>query len=180
MSDIKVSKRYAKALFEFAIEQKSMETIKADMDYLHQLCSVSPEFMAMLKSPVIKVNKKMQVIKAVMGTQISTTTMTFLTIIAKARRETIIPSLSLQFIVLYDELIGLKKVNIKVASELTELVRNQIISILGQQTGKQIQLDETIDPSLIGGFILNVDDQQFDASIQSKLNNLKHVLTQPY
>ena len=86
MSYSKISKRYAKAIFDFAIEQNSLEAIKADMEYIHQLCNVSVDFVAMLKSPVIKKYKKLEIIDAILKKEVSDTTMKFLAIVFKSRR----------------------------------------------------------------------------------------------
>jgi F-type H+-transporting ATPase subunit delta len=180
MSDAKISKRYAKALFEFAQEQKSMDSIKADMDYLYQLCEVSDDFVSMLKSPVIKISKKLEIMVAIFGDKLSETTMKFLNIISKSRREDIIPSMAEQFVLMHNDFIGLKKVKLFTATSLDNTTKEQITKILGEQTKKTIELDEEIQEDLIGGFILKIDDLQFDASIKSKLNRLKNELSQQY
>jgi len=180
MSDAKISKRYAKALFEFAQEQKSLETIKSDMDYLYQLCEVSSDFVGMLKSPVIKIAKKLEIMKAVFENKLSETTMKFLSIISKSRREDIIPSMAEQFVLMYNDFMGLKKVKLFTATSLDNSTKEQISKILEAQTKKKIEIDEEIQEDLIGGFVLKIDDLQFDASIKSKLNRLKNVLSQQY
>ncbi len=180
MSDAKISKRYAKALFEFAQEQKSLEIIKTDMDYLHQLCDVSSDFVGMLKSPVIKISKKLEIMTAVFGEKLSETTMRFLKIISKSRREDIIPSMTEQFILMHNDFVGLKKVKLFTATLLDKPIKDKISKILGEQTKKTIELEEEIQEDLIGGFILKIDDLQFDASIKSKLTRLKNELSQQY
>jgi F-type H+-transporting ATPase subunit delta len=180
MSVTKISKRYAKALFDFAQEQNTLEQITADMDYLNQLCSVSDDFVDMLKSPVIKASKKLEIMKAVFQGQVSEVSMRFLTIIAKSRREEIIPSLSIAFGDLYNESIGLKRVKLFSAQPLSADVREQIMTLLENQTNKKIDIHEEIQEDLLGGFILTMDDKQFDASIKSKLAKLRNELSKKY
>lgn len=180
MSDIKISKRYAKALFDFAKEQNLMDQIKADIDYLDQLCMVSEDFVKMLKSPVIKVTKKMEIIRVIMQNQISDTSMKFLEIISKGHREVIIPSMNKQFLLMHNELIGLKKVELYSAATIDNSIKSKIITILEEQTKNKIEIDESIQENLIGGFVLKIDDLQFDASIKAKLSKLKHELSQEY
>ena len=180
MSETKISKRYAKALFEFSKEQDTLDQIKDDMEYLFQLCDQSIDFEKMLNSPVIKVSKKMEIMRIIMANEVSKTTMRFLEIITKGRREMIIPSLSEHFLNLYNEFIGLKKVKLYSASILSESVKNKITNLLESQTAKKILLEETVQEELIGGFILRLDDLQFDASIKTKLAKLRNELSQQY
>lgn len=173
MSEIKISKRYARALFEFATEQNKIEEVKADMDYVYQLCQASDDFMKLLKSPVIKVAKKVEIIKAVFDGKLSELSMHYLEIISKSRRETFIPSIANQYILSYNDSIGLKIVDFESAYDMDDKLKNQIIKALSEQTGKQIQLKEKINKDLIGGFIVNMDNRQYDASIRARLTKLK-------
>lgn len=178
MGNTKISKRYAKALFEFSQEEKIVEEIYSDMDYIHQLCEVSLDFVAMLKSPVIKVAKKIEIIAAVLKGKVSDVTMRFLRIISKSRREFIIPSLTEQFILMYKDSKGLKEVKLFSATKLPEAVIKEIVATMEKQVHKTIEIKETIHEDLIGGFIIKMDDQQFDASIKTKLARMKNVLAQ--
>ncbi len=173
MSEIKISKRYARALFEFATEQKKVEEVKNDMEYVYQLCEVSTDFVKLLKSPVIKVSKKVEIIKAVFDGKLSELSSQYLEIIAKSRRETFIPAIAKQYIASYNESIGLKIVDLETAYDMDDKLKQQIIKALSEQTGKQIQLNEKINEDLIGGFIINMDNRQYDASIRARLTKLK-------
>lgn len=180
MSINKISKRYAKALFDFAIEQNMLENIKADMDYLFQLCFQSKEFVGMLKSPVIKVSKKIEIISSLISKHVSVTTLGYLKIITNNHREKIIPKLADQFLLMYKDFVGQKDVTIYEAHEINSETIKQIQTILENQTNKKINICEKIDESLIGGFILEIDDLQFDASIKYKLERLKNDLAKEY
>ncbi len=178
MSNTKISKRYAKALFEFSQDENIIEEVYADMEYLHQLCDLSDDFVAMLKSPVIKLAKKIEILAAILEDKVSKVTMRFLHIISKSRREFIIPSLAEQFILMYKDSKGLKSVKLFSATELPTAVIDEIAATLEKQVHKTIEIHESIDEDLIGGFIIKMDDQQFDASIKTKLAKLKNVLAQ--
>jgi F-type H+-transporting ATPase subunit delta len=122
----------------------------------------------------------MEIVKAILQNQISDITMKFLEIIFKSRREVILPTMAKQYIIMYNELIGLKKVNLISAADLEGGIKKKIINILEEQTKNKIELEESIQEDLIGGFILNIDDLQFDASIKTKLAKLKIELSQQY
>jgi len=98
MSYSKIAKRYAKALFDYSKDNKSLDNVKEDMDYIHELCVKSDDFVAVLNSPVIKVQKKKEIVAAVVKDKVSDSTMKMLNIIADSPRESIIPTLSEEFI----------------------------------------------------------------------------------
>jgi len=178
MSYSKIAKRYAKALFDFSKENSSFENVKKDMDYIHQLCAQSEDFVAVLNSPILKVQKKKEVVAAVVGDNVSDSTMNMLGIIANSRRESIIPTMADEFIKMYNESIGLMKVDLYSAVELSQDLKDKISIRIAQQTEKKIELTQHIQEDLIGGFVLKMDDMLYDASLKSQLSKLKNVLTQ--
>jgi F-type H+-transporting ATPase subunit delta len=94
-------------------------------------------------------------------------------IITNKNRESILPAIAKQFINLYTEHKGIQKAEITSASPLTDDQKKSVTKIVKDYTGKEVELTEHIDESLIGGFILRVGDQQIDDSIRRKLNDLK-------
>ncbi|OYT10532.1 MAG: ATP synthase F1 subunit delta [Bacteroidetes bacterium 4572_112] len=178
MSYSKIAKRYAKALFDFSKEKNSLEDVKNDMDYIHELCAQSEEFVAVLNSPIIKVQKKKDIVAAVVGEYVSDSTMDMLRIIADSRRESIIPTLTDEFIKMYNESIGLMKVDLYSAVELSQDLQDKISTRIATQTEKKIELTQHIQEDLIGGFVLKMDDMLYDASLKSSLSKLKNVLSE--
>ena len=79
---------------------------------------------------------------------------------------------------MYNDFIGLRKVDMYSATKLSAGISAKIKTILAQQTGKKIEINEHIQEDLIGGFVLKIDDMQYDASIKAKLGKLKHELSQ--
>jgi F-type H+-transporting ATPase subunit delta len=97
-------------------------------------------------------------------------------IITNKNRESILPAVSTEFISLYTDYKGIQKAQITSASALTADQKAKVTAIVKEFSGKEVELTETIDESLIGGFILRVGDQQVDDSIKRKLNDLKVTL----
>ncbi|RLD41940.1 MAG: ATP synthase F1 subunit delta [Bacteroidetes bacterium] len=178
MSYSKIAKRYAKALFDFSKEKNSLEIVKNDMDYIHELCAQSDDFVAVLESPILKVQKKKEIVAAVVKDKVSNSTMKMLEIIADSRRESIIPTLTEEFLKMYNESIGLMKVDLYSAVELSQDLKDKISKRIAQQTEKDIELTQHIQEDLIGGFVLKMNDMLYDASLKASLGKLKNVLTQ--
>ena len=164
---------YAKALFEVALEQDSLEEAIRDMRLIHELCHTNRDFTLMIKSPVITSEKKIKIIRAIFDKKLSSLTMSYLTIILRKNREAIIPDIAEDFIELYKDYKGILTTYLKTTSPISEDVREKIVAILKKQTGKEIELIEETNEEMIGGFILRWKDQQYDASILNQINKLK-------
>ena len=173
MSEIKISRRYATALYEFAAEEKLIDEIYNDMSVIYNSCVNSKELRSFLKSPVIKYNKKLAVIKEIFKSSISDITYKFIKIIVHSHRESFIPQIAGQFIDIYKVEQGIKIATIKTAVSLDVEIRKQIISNLEKQTGATTELNEVVKEDLIGGFVLSIDNKELDTSLKRKFNQLR-------
>jgi len=173
MSEIKISRRYASALYEFAVAEKIDDTIFNDMSVVYNSCAASKELRSFLKSPIIKDNKKLAILKEMFQSLVSDITIKFFKIIVTGRRENFIPQISKQFIDIYKAEQGIKIATIKTAVSLNDMIRKQIIGDLEKQTGAKIELKETVKEDLIGGFIISIDNKEIDTSLKHKFNQLR-------
>jgi F-type H+-transporting ATPase subunit delta len=168
----KIAQRYSKALFEFAEEKNQIEEIKADMLLCAKVSKENIAFKKMLKSPVIRSHKKLQVVEAIFKSKVQTTTLEFFKILIKKGREEFIEDIALSYITLYKIHHGIKIAYIETAVELPNAAKEKIIKLLEKETSSKIEMQESINTDLIGGFRLTVEDKQFDASIQKKIKKL--------
>jgi F-type H+-transporting ATPase subunit delta len=173
MKEKKIAKRYAKALFDLAVEQNVLEKIKADALLINSVCTSNRDFMFVLRSPVIKEVKKIKIMKEIFGDKTQKMTMGFLNIITRNRREAFIPEIASQFIEIYKEFKNIITAQLTTAVELEASVSNKINSLLKVQTKAEIELHENVNDSIIGGFVLEFDEKQYDASIVKYLQNLR-------
>lgn len=173
MTQRKIAYRYAKALFDFAVDEKILEKVNADMELINQVCKQNRDFRNILRSPIINKKKKMAILREIFKDHLTKETMTYLEIITRKSRENYLPDIPFYFTELYHEQKNIKTAVLKTAVPLDEGLRRKIIAMLEKKTKAHIHLVEEIDPRLIGGFIIQVDDQQYDTSIQRKLMMLK-------
>lgn len=173
MRESKVARRYAKALFELAIEMKLVEQVYNDAELIIDVCKKNKEFVVMLRSPVIKDVKKLAIIKAIFEKNLNQLTYKFLVIIARNRRESIIQVISEELIEIYQEYKNIVPVNLSTAVKLDEVTKGKILKLLSEKSDATVKLTEEVDEDLIGGFVLDFDDKQFDASIQRQIKKLK-------
>jgi len=173
MKETRIAIRYAKALFELSLEQKSLEQTNSDMIIVNNVCLENKDFRLMLSSPIIKSDKKQSVLKSVFHEKLGKLSLAFLNIITAKRRESFIEPIAMQFLVLYKDYKGILPAVLTTASEADDDIRNKVKELVGGFTKKEIELQEEIKKDIIGGFILKFGQYQFDESIRKKIMKLK-------
>jgi len=169
-----VGARYAKSLLDLAKEQGIEQTMYTDMKFVKQTLAQNRQLAVVLKNPIVRAEKKNSVMKAVFASRLNPLTMAFFQIVANKNREGVIDSIAEQFVIQYEKLKGVERATIITTMPLTDMLREQFKAIVMKNTtGKSVELDEKIDPNLIGGYILRVGDQQIDGSIRSQLNDIR-------
>jgi F-type H+-transporting ATPase subunit delta len=173
MSELIVAHRYAKSLLDLAVEKKVVDAVYADMQSFQETCDASHELVSAMKSPIIKHTTKLTVLTKLFKANFNPVTFSIFEIITNKNREMLLPAIATAFVNQYKAFKGIIKAEVSSASALTADQKKQIISIVKASQGKDVELIEKIDESLIGGFVLRVGDQQVDDSIKRKLNDLK-------
>lgn len=172
MSDSIVAYRYAKSLIDLASEKKVVDQVNEDMDFFISLCEENKQLLAVLKSPIVRHTKKLSILQALFEGKVNSVTYGMFSILTRKNRESLIYSLALEYKKLYNQLNEIQIAKISSASALTEDQRNDIIRQLTEDLKKKIVLEETVNPDLIGGYVLQVNDSRKDTSIRKKLNEL--------
>jgi F-type H+-transporting ATPase subunit delta len=182
MSDLIVAARYAKSLFDLSIERNSLEEVSNDLQMIGSLINGNKELKLLLKNPVVPHLKKLAIFKELFEGKVNVLTMSLLEITTKKNRESVIPSMVTEFHKLYNDHLGIQKAIVTTTYELTAEQRSEFIEMVKKISNKKsIELVEKIDESIIGGFVLRVDDEQLDDSINTKLKSLRQKFSQnPY
>jgi F-type H+-transporting ATPase subunit delta len=174
MADIRVASRYVKSLLGLAVEQGVLEQVDKDMQLFSKVCIENRAFAVMLKSPVIRHDKKKDILEKLFQGKVNKLTMSILQIITQKNREPLLPAIAKEFHNAYNIYKNVGKASIITAIPLDAKLRAEIEAIAKKLSDKnQVEIDERVDKNLIGGFILNVGDKQIDASIKTKLRALK-------
>jgi F-type H+-transporting ATPase subunit delta len=168
----KIAKSYANALFTLTIEQGSVEEVCRDMELVQTLLAQNPELIKVLGSPIIKSAKKREIITAILQERVQIITLRFLHLLVKALRVGYLKEIATQYIVLYLEWKGIRTVKVRSVVPLSDDTRQSLLTKLRKDLNAEVQLEEVLDPRLIGGFVVQVGDTRYDASIRSKLNKL--------
>jgi len=175
MQNPRLASRYSKSLLDLAIEQNSLEVTLKDMRTLHDICAMSRDFDAMLRSPVIKGDKKLSVIREVLKNQnISPLTNAFINLLVGKGRELNLAEIAEEFVNQYNKLKNIRTVRLTTATAMNDNIKKGIeAKIASFMPSDTVNLKTSVDESLIGGFVLEVEDQLFDASVKKKLNEVK-------
>lgn len=174
MSDIRVASRYAKSLLDLAEEKGTLEQVRQDMLLLDKTVQQNRDYQLMLKNPIIKHDKKLAILKAIFDGKVTPMTSLFLEIITRKNREAVLESVPREFENQYNLKRNIQTATITTAVPLDANLRDEFSRMVANKTGKTIQLEEKVDPSLIGGFVLTIGDTQIDDSIKSSLQRLRN------
>ena len=173
MSYTKITLRYAAAFFDLATEKGIVENVNEDMTLLGNICDSNHDFIRMLQNPVIQGDKKIKIVTKIFETSVTPVSLGFMKLMIRKRRERYLPSIAEAYADLFKASKGIKTAFVTSAVELVTKEKSGVLEILKKLTDKKIDLIEKTDESLIGGFIINLDDFQVDQSIATKIKQLK-------
>ena len=174
MSVIRIASRYAKSLVDLAAEFNKLDRIKQDVDTFQSALN-ERDFYLMVKSPIIAADKKLSICKAIFEKSFDELTMNFLQILIRKGREKFIPEIMKEFVLQYKRINKITSVRLTTAGEISSEVVNAIKAKLSSAgvAESNIDLELVVDPEVIGGFKIETADQQYDATISNKLDNLR-------
>ena len=173
MSEFKVASRYAKSLIDLAQEQGNLEVIKQDMEQFVATLRANTELQAVLKNPIMKQDKKRNILDGLFGGKIHPSIVSFFHIMVRKGRAGILYATAREFIREYNEVKGIVHATVVSAAKLSAKNMDGLQKAIAAEINAEVILQNKVDPSLIGGFVVNVGDQQIDASINGRLNKLK-------
>jgi F-type H+-transporting ATPase subunit delta len=174
MPNPRLAGRYAKSLIDLAIEQNQMEVVYKDMQYLQAVCKSSPEFVNVMRSPVIKADKKQKILSAITDGKVSELTSLFNRLLVSKTREEYLPEIIVAVIAQYNLLKNIYTVKLTTAEAVSDEMKQSIINKIKSETLLQnIELETVVKEELIGGFVLEFNNNLVDASIARDLRDIK-------
>ena len=174
MSNARLAGRYAKSLLGLATEQSQLEAVYADMKYIQAVCAASGEFVNLLRSPIIKADQKNSIINAVTKDKVGALTNAFTVLLVKKGRESDLPEMATAFIEQYNALKGIHQVTLTTAVEVSDALKKSIEDkVKAESNFGSVELTTKTDDALIGGFVLEFNNNLVDASIARDLKDIK-------
>lgn len=173
MPNPRLAARYAKSLIGLSTERNQLETVYNDMQFLQQVTKRSHDFVNLLRSPVVNADKKRSIINAVTKNNISDLTAAFIKLLVDKGRESDMPEIITAFIEQYNAIKGIHKVKLTTATVVSDDLKNAIVSkIKNEAKLETIELDAQVDDKLIGGFVLEYNNNLVDASVLRDLKDI--------
>ena len=174
MPNPRLAGRYAKSLIDLAVEKNELESVYQDMVYMNELIQASPEWVRILKSPVINGDKKEKILEALTKGKLNIISSSFNRLLIRKGREAYLPEIVSAFIHQYKDYKGIHIVSLTTAVPVSEEVKSAIVrKINASSQMKEVELQTTVNPDIIGGFIIEVDGRLIDASILYDLSAIK-------
>ncbi len=172
MAGTRAAIRYAKAILDIAKENNSVDAVNANMTSIVNAIKESAELKDFLQSPIIKGEIKFSSLSEIFTSAQKETKGLFQLLLANKRFE-LLNDVALQFNALYDELNGIEVAKVTTAVPMTAELETKVLAKIASFSNKKITIQNIVDPAIIGGFILRMGDKQYNASVASRLQNLK-------
>lgn len=175
MSIQRVASRYAKSLHDIAVERNELEDVYKDIKDFAVLVEENRDFELLLKSPIIRPDKKQAIFKALFENKLQQVTYEFFKIVIRKGREAFLSAICEEFVDMYNVDHHISKVRLTTAATLDEESVQALLDKL-KSTGEieeNIDLEHVIDESLIGGYVVEFNHKLYDASVARQLELMK-------
>lgn len=173
LSHAKATKRYAKALFDLARELRQIDTVRADLESLHDLLNQAPELTRFMHDYMLPMTIRMKSLTELFSSRVTPLTFRFIKFIEGKKRCGILNQICTAFIDLNDQMLGIVKGQMTSPFELNQTDVQSVTAYAQTKIKGHLSLSVVLDPALIGGFRLRLGDVVYDASARAQLHMLK-------
>lgn len=174
MSDI--CKEYGEALFTLGLETNTLDEINKDLKFIGEVFEKTPEYKEFLQSPSILKSERLKTVNDMFEGNISEYALSFLSILCEKGRAGLFSECQNEFSKLYIESQRVLIARVKTTVPLDESQKEQLKNKLEKQSGHQVVLECSIDKTLLGGVLIEMDGTEFDGTLKHRLQELKEVM----
>lgn len=175
MSGTRAAIRYAKAILEIADSKKTASQVSADMVLISSTINTNAELNTFIQSPTINVEQKENALLEVFANANAVTKSLFHLLMENKRFE-ILDAIAVEYNKLFDIMNGVEVAKVTTAIAMDTALEAKVSAKIATFSDKKITIENTIDPSIIGGFILRIGDKQYNGSVANRLQVLKREL----
>lgn len=168
-----VEQRYAGALFEVSQHLKKEDQFLSELDFVNDALKQNPDLMKVLSAPMISKNEKKELVETIFSSSLSQELINFLKILIDKGRIEAIFEIAEEFEKSLDKARNIKKITAIAAVELSEDIKQKLTEKLKAVTGSTVILNTLTDPSVIGGIMLKIGNEQIDGTVKGRLESLK-------
>jgi len=172
-----IAKRYARAFFEIAEEEKKLEQYYNELHSFSSIVTQNKDLESFLANPIFEQDVKKKVLEQIIGKlSLSPMTVNFLKLLTDKNRINVLPDIEICYRLLMDETLKKVRVTLKTAFPLSDDLQKYIVENLKKMTGQEIEVTLEDDKNLLGGIVIGVGDTLYDGSIKNQLNNMRILL----
>ncbi len=168
-----IPSRYAKALLDFANENYSAETVYEEAKLIVKVLTQVKEANQAIRNPKLPIAQKKQLMKKILGVELSESLQTFIDLLLKNKRETLFLQILLKYIDLYREDNKINHTQLTIASPIDTATKERFVKFIESQTGGTVELDVQVNPDILGGFQIEVNHLRWDATLSKQLEKMK-------
>lgn len=177
MNESQISVRYAKALFKSASDKGILDTVYKDMELLTETCTLE-DFRYMLVIPTLQVSQKRKMVGSILGQHLSEISLSMVNLVIKNKREVFLAGIARNFCDFYRKARGISSATLVTAQPVDEASMQGIKELIKKAYDADVELASVVNDKIIGGFVLTIEDRQYDASVTSNLKKIKKQLLQ--
>lgn len=172
-----IASRYAASLFEVALDAKALNAVEKDLVRFDGLIRGSEDLARLVRSPVFSADEQLGAVGAIADkAKIGGLVGNFVRVVSRNRRLFAMPAMLSEFRKLLAAHRGETAADVTVAAELTTAQTKELKAALKSSVGKDVAINQIVDPSILGGMIVRIGSRQIDSSIRTKLSSLKLAL----
>jgi len=167
--------RYARALVKWVRETGHGAIVASEAETLETALHSLPDLRRMMAAAddVVSPFEKKKLLQSALGNRMSQELSRFLTLLNKNGRMALVQDILRDFVDLYHRTVGIRKAHLTTVDEPSERMLQRLKALVKQKTGDDVIIEVDVDPSLIGGFVFDIDDYLMDASVKRQLDLIR-------
>ena len=169
--------RYSKAIFQIAEESNSLSNIKGDMDSIISAHESSEDFKKLINNTLINYSDKKEILSIVIS-KMNEKTNNLIDLLIANKRLSILYDIAHGFNDIYNQENNIARATVVTATPISDKIKNQVLKKIQTLSNKSFEIENIIDETIIGGFILRYENREYNASFSQRLNKLKTKLIQ--
>ena len=170
------STRYANALYQFALQKNKEDRVYEQMKLLVKSFSVFDQLRSVLDNPVLDNSRKKAIIVLAIGNDIEAVLDKFIDLVLVNNRENQLQTIGLKYIDIYREEKKIFSGKLTTAIEINATIEDHLMAMIEKQTHGTLELEKNVDPEILGGFMIEVDNLRWDATLKNELRSIKNKL----
>lgn len=175
MASTRAAVRYAKAILDVAQSKSAAQQVGADMLLIESTINSNAELSTFIANPTISSTTKESALLEIFSSQNESTNKLF-HLLAINKRFELLQAIAVEYTKLLEEINNVEVATVTTAFPLTDDLETKVLSKIKEFTSKTVTINNIIDESIIGGFILRIGDKQYNASVANRLQVLKREL----